>query len=132
MFSSRTLPNLPNTAESVWDEFIRTQEERTYLMMNLTPQIEAILDSLADLCCEAVSSNMTLQATRRDKLVQSLAANGWEQHSEGSKPIWVIVKQRARKRHPEPAMHRGAALESVAMDCQRAYDAFTRYRTSAS
>ena len=99
-------------------------------MKNLTLEIETILDSLADLCCEAIESNTTLQVEKRNGLVQSLAANGWEQHSEGGPPICVLVEQRARERHPEPAMHRGAALGSLAMDCQKAYDDFTRYRTS--
>lgn len=95
-----------------------------------TVQIEAILDELAELCCQALTSGSTLDAERRDELVQSLSANGWERH-EPSQPLSTEIKKRVKDRCREPGMHRGAAIDGLTEQIEKAYQDYSRYRTSA-
>ncbi len=94
-------------------------------------QIEAILESLCDVCAEALSARGELDAARRDELVRSLSINGWERHNQDGKPLSVIVKERTLRKYPEPAMHRGAELERLTLGIENAYQRFARYKVSA-
>ena len=97
--------------------------------MTLTPELDAILDSLVELCYESLCANEQLDTEKRDDLVESLATNGWERH-RGANPLWVILRERAVRKHPDPAMHRGAALEKLTRDVEAAYQSFARRETS--
>lgn len=96
--------------------------------MELNPQVDAVLDSLADLCGRALRSD-EFDTNKCSKLVKSLAINGWEQRRD-HRSLWVVVKQRARRRWPEPALHRGAALERLARDVEAAYQVYADRRTN--
>ncbi len=97
--------------------------------MNLTPEIDSILDALAELCCQSISAGNTLDNHRVEQLISSLATNGWEQH-QTSKPLWAEIKARAVRNHPEPAMHRGAELDSLTREIESIYRLRT-YDTNA-
>lgn len=92
-------------------------------MSDSTPQIEAILDELAELCCEALASEATLNGNRVGELVQSLSTNGWERHSDELAPLGTIIEKRVLSRCQEPSMHRGAALGALISEVQQKYDA---------
>ncbi|MGB7347188.1 MAG: hypothetical protein WBD20_23400 [Pirellulaceae bacterium] len=91
--------------------------------ITITPQIEAILDELAGLCCEALDAEGTLNESRVGKLVQALSTNGWERHSDESPPLGAIIEKRVLSRCKEPSMHRGAALDALVGEVQQKYDA---------
>lgn len=99
--------------------------------MQTTPQIEAILDELTELCCDSLDSNTVSDADRLDQLVLNLSTNGWERHNEGSPPLSVLLKERMKDRCREPAMHRGGELDGIVSKVQKAYDNAAQFRSSA-
>ncbi len=99
-------------------------------MSKATPQIETILDDLTTLCCNALHADGRLDHDRMTQLVESLSINGWKRHSEENAPLSAILQQRVRHNCRETATHRGAELESVAIEVQQAYDRVSRYSTS--
>lgn len=100
-------------------------------MTSSTPQIDAILDDLTTLCCQALTAGDILDQQRVDELVESLSQNGWKRHSENYPPLATVLEQRVRERCREPAMHRGAEVESLTQKVQRAYDNHSRYQASS-
>jgi len=100
-------------------------------MSDSTPQIEAILDELTAVCCEALEADKTLDEQRVARLVDSLSKNGWKRHSRDAPPLATVLENRVRERCREPAIHRGASVESVTQKVQRAYNNQSRYEASS-
>jgi len=99
-------------------------------MEKTTPQIDAILDKLSKLCCTAIAAGNTLDEDKCEELVRSLSANGWERHVGKQYSLSAILKERIVRDCPEPAMHRGAAIESFAQKVEQTYRDYARYRAS--
>lgn len=99
--------------------------------MQTTPEIEAILNDLTDLCCTALSADAELDRSRIDELVASLSTNGWKRHSEGEAPLPTLLKDRITQRCKEPAMHRGAAVDGIVAKVQEAYESVSRMDASS-
>ncbi|TWU02107.1 hypothetical protein [Neorhodopirellula pilleata] len=99
--------------------------------MDTTPQIEAILDKLADHCCAVINQDETYDATQVNKLVTSLSVNGWRRHSDTASPLSVTLKNRMKDRCREPSIHRGGLLDGMVEKVQAAYDDVARYDSSS-
>jgi hypothetical protein len=98
--------------------------------MNYTPEIEAILADLTDLCCTALRPDSELEQSRVDELAKSLSANGWKRHSKDTGPLSDVLKARIKDRCKEPAMHRGAAIDGLVATVQHAYENASRMEAS--
>lgn len=96
-----------------------------------TPQIEAILDDLADLCCEGMSDGQVFDTDRAKQLVTSLSTNGWLRHNQDGPPLSTVIEKRTIARCQEPSMHRGGALENLTRQIQEMYDDISHYSQSA-
>src|SRR6056297_2564871 len=99
--------------------------------MNTTPEIDAILSRLTELCCSAMDAEGGLDRSRVDQLTKSLSANGWKRHSEDAPPLSTILKNRIKESCREPAMHRGAAIDGIVESVQDAYDNQSRMSASS-
>jgi len=99
-------------------------------MEKTTLQIDAILNDLAGLCCEATEPGGTLDVERRDRLVEALSTNGWERHRDKDEPLSTVIKNRVLERCKEPGMHRGAAIEGLAKEIEETYREYARFRAS--
>lgn len=89
--------------------------------MNTTPEIEATLNELTEMCCGVLSSEATLDSDRVKSLTQNLSTNGWQRHTSDAPPLSTILKNRIKEQCVEPAMHRGAAIDGVVQQVQAAY-----------
>lgn len=96
-----------------------------------TPEIESVLKELVQLMCDSMTAGETLDHDRVGQLVKSLSTNGWERHRDNGPPLSTVLEQRVREQCPEPAMHRGAAVESLSAEIQTKYDSVSRYQSSA-
>lgn len=99
------------------------------LVMDHTPEIEAILNDLTDLCVDASSGDSTLNNARIDALVAALAMNGWERKSGDSAPLSVVLRKRIDQLAPTTSKH-AEMLEGILTQVQKAYDHEVRFRTS--
>jgi len=97
--------------------------------MDTTPQIEAILDKLADHCCSVINQHDSYDAGQVKELVNNLSVNGWQRHADS--PLAVILKKRMKDRCQEPAMHRGGLLDGMVEKVQDAYNDTMRYDASS-
>lgn len=103
-------------------------EHRT---MPTTPEIEAILSQLTDLCCDALQDGGEFNDEQAERLTKNLATNGWKQHSKDGPPLSSILKDRVRTHCPEPAIHRGAAIDGIVANVHRLYERAARFNDSA-
>jgi len=96
-----------------------------------SPELEAVLQSLVSLTCDAMKADGNLDPDQVDQLVRALSTNGWKRHESGREPLSVVLKQRAREACPEPAIHRGGGLDGIVGQIQKAYNDASRYDASA-
>lgn len=97
--------------------------------MSNTPEIEAILKDLTDLCIDAAKGEGTLNQSRIDALTESLALNGWERKSGDREPLSVILRKRIDQAVTTSFKH-AEMLEGVLSHVQKAYEHAVRFRTS--
>ncbi len=99
--------------------------------METNPEIEATLNELTELCCDALSSDSVLDTDRVKSLTSNLSTNGWQRHSSESAPLSTILKNRIKDRCREPAMHRGAVIDGLVKTVQSAYESASRMQASS-
>jgi hypothetical protein len=99
-------------------------------MMDTTPEIEAILHDLADLCMQATNGESASSSDRMDSLVNALAMNGWERKSVETEPLSVHLRKRVEDATPTRPTYHAEQLEGVLQKIQKSYDHAVRYRTS--
>ncbi|MCM2371650.1 hypothetical protein [Aporhodopirellula aestuarii] len=95
--------------------------------MSSNPEIEATLEQLTELCCDAIKEGGEFQHELAEQLVTNLSTNGWKRHSKDGPPLSNVLKDRIREECPEPAIHRGAAIDGVVGEVQSLYDRASRY-----
>ncbi|TWT66594.1 hypothetical protein [Allorhodopirellula solitaria] len=95
--------------------------------MQNTPEIEATLSQLTDLCCDALQGDGEFNDEQAERLTVNLATNGWKQHSKEGPPLSTVLKDRVRTQCPEPAIHRGAAIDGVVAKVSRLYEQASRF-----
>jgi hypothetical protein len=98
--------------------------------MDLTPQLDRLLDELAKECCAAMQANTKLDHDRIEKLVAALSINGWKQHSRHERALADEIRDRVIRLCPEPAMHRGAELGRLAESVEKIYQEYSRYQAT--
>lgn len=96
----------------------------------MTPELTAIIDDLAKICGAAMEDGEVLDQDEMERLVESLATNGWERHSQDLPPISTVIETRTREIAKEPAIHRGGELEALCRRIQESYNKVSRYRSS--
>lgn len=98
--------------------------------MQTNPEIEATLNNLTELCCDALQDDGEFNDEQAERLVTNLATNGWKQHSKNGPPLSVVLKDRIRTQCPEPAIHRGAAIDGIVSKVHRLYESASRFADS--
>jgi len=96
-------------------------------MTDTNPEIEAQLESLTELCCDAIASDQAISDNRVKELAKALLMSGFEQ-KEGA-PLSVQLETRVRKSCKEPAMHRGAEVKAVTESVQKIYTDLVRWQS---
>jgi hypothetical protein len=91
------------------------------------PQIEAHLNELTKLCCEAFSTEMSTLGERTEPLLKSLLMSGYQRHAK--QPLRTELEARVRAACPEPAMHRGAEINGVTEQIQKKYEDLLRWES---
>ncbi len=99
--------------------------------MQTSPEIEATLSNLTELCCDALQDDGEFNDEQAERLTMNLATNGWKQHSKHGPPLSSVLKDRIRTHCPEPAIHRGAAIDGIVAKVHRLYEQTSRFRDSA-
>ncbi|MBB3204700.1 undecaprenyl pyrophosphate synthase [Rhodopirellula rubra] len=99
--------------------------------MSPNAEIETTLQHLTELCCDAIKNGGEFNHERAEQLTANLSTNGWSRHSEGQPPLSNILKDRIRTECPEPAIHRGAAIDGVVGEVQSLYERASRYEDKA-
>jgi hypothetical protein len=98
--------------------------------MDMTPEIDAILRDLTDLCIQATNGDGASSSDRIDSLVNSLAMNGWERKSGETEPLSVQLRQRVEAATPTRPKTHAEQLEGVIQQIQKSYDRAVRFRSS--
>ena len=96
-----------------------------------TPEVAAILESLADLCLETLTSedrrvddSFEMQV---QPLVQALKSNGYRRTQE--MPLQAKLENIAWAKQREPVVHRRAELTAIAGKVQRMFDEVVRWES---
>ncbi len=89
-------------------------------------EIEAQLQALTDLCCDALNGE-ALDLERTDQLTKSLLMSGFV-HEE-NKPLQPELESRVREACREPAMHRGAEIKAVTDKVQSSLNKHVRWES---
>jgi hypothetical protein len=90
-------------------------------------ELEAQLDELAKLCCEAIDTDGELNDKRIQALIESIVRCGYDQSER--KPISFEMEKRIKATCREPSMHRGAEINSLAARIQSIYDDVVRWQS---
>ncbi len=90
-------------------------------MKELTPELEAILCKLAELCCEGVRGGETVDQDRIKRLVGLLYRNGWDRSNTAGPPLSVYLRHRAQIHCRNDAMHHREQLQAVTERIEKAY-----------
>lgn len=93
-----------------------------------TPQIEAILHELAEMCTATVNENESFDAERAEQLVESLKINGWDRHTDKQKPLRDQLRDRVMEAL-ENAHPRRSELDGLLGQIQRMYGASHQFET---
>lgn len=91
-----------------------------------TPEISAILDRLAEICCQALMRSETFDTEHVDALLESLSTNGWDRHNEGQQPLSKHLEERIQQHCAEPAVHRGAEIDALVQRVVQQYNELNR------
>lgn len=92
--------------------------------------IEDILQSLTDMCYEALNDNQALDQDRLDALAKSLVTNGWERHSEHEEPLKTQIEKRVKEKNGGEVKHHPEQLVALTTSIQTAYDQANRFQAS--
>src|SRR6056297_1042379 len=101
-------------------------------MSETTPEVAAILDSLADLCLETLTSgerrvedeSFEMQA---QPLVKTLKANGYQRTHD--LPLGAKLENLVLEKNREPAVHRRAELAAITGKVQKMFDEVVRWES---
>lgn len=101
-------------------------------MHETTPEVAAILDSLADLCREALSTSDRRAEDRSfemqvQPLVRALKSNGYRRTQD--MPLQAKLENLVLEKSTEPAVHRRAELTNIAGKVQRMFDEVVRWES---
>ncbi len=96
-------------------------------MIDTNPEIEAHLDTLAEICCETLKGDGSGLANRSDALLKSLLMSGYVR--EVGQNITAELESRVKRRCPEPAMHRGGALSSITQKLQQKFNKLVQWES---
>ena len=94
-----------------------------------TPEIDAILNELAQLCVARIENNEPFDDDRALRLVQSLKVNGWERHSSHDKPLRDQLRDRVFDALPHSAHPRRSELDGLLGQIQHQYNAANQFET---
>lgn len=96
-------------------------------MSETTPEIEGILDELADLCCETLEGEGEGLTQRSRPLLDALARNGYSRKTHP--PLQNEIENRVLAKCQEPTIHRRGELAGVTKQVQHDFDELVRWNT---
>jgi hypothetical protein len=94
-----------------------------------TPQIEAILNDLAELCVTRIRDDEPFNDGRAKQLVQSLKINGWDRHAKEQKPLRDQLRDRVFEALPDTTHPRRSELDGLLSQIQDMYGSVNQFET---
>jgi hypothetical protein len=94
-----------------------------------TPQIEAILNDLAELCVARIRDDEPFDDGRAKQLVESLKINGWDRHAKEQKPLRDQLRDRVFDALPENTHPRRSELDGLLSQVQGMYGSVNQFET---
>ncbi len=94
-----------------------------------TPQIDAILRDLTDLCVASIRDNEAFNDDRAKQLVESLKINGWDRHAAKQKPLRDQLRDRVFNALPDNTHPRRSELDGLLSHIQGMYKSVNQYET---
>lgn len=94
-----------------------------------TPEIEAILDELAQMCRASMIDNEPFDDSRAERLVETLKRNGWCRHSSQEKPLRDQLRDRVFEGLPEHSHPRRGELDSLLSRIQSMHNSANQFDT---
>ncbi len=96
-------------------------------MTKTNPQIEKILDELAEVCCEALNGKGSTANSRSEALLKSLLMSGYVRMA--GRDLRAPIEARVKNTCREPAMHRTAELSGLTQQLQEEFDKLARWES---
>lgn len=96
-------------------------------MSETTPEIEGILDALADLCCESMGGEGEGLTVRSRPLLEALVRNGYSRKTHP--PLQNELENRVLEKCLEPTIHRRGELAGVTRQVQHDFNDLVRWNT---
>ena len=93
------------------------------------PEIEAVLDALAMLCCTAISGEAAAECERVDGLLKSLLMSGYNRTEK--RFLEADLVKRVKAKCGEKASHRGGMLSSLSGELASKFAALARQQSVA-
>jgi hypothetical protein len=93
-------------------------------MEKSNPELEASLDALAKLCCDAISGDGDTEIERVDPLLMSLLMSGYNRSEERS--LQQDLEERVKRSCSKQVSNRGGQLASMITDFSRRFAAINR------
>ena len=95
----------------------------------MTPQIEAILDDLAQMCRASMVDSEQFDDGRVERLVETLKLNGWDRHASEQKPLRDQLRDRVFDLLPQNSHPRRGELDALLHRIQSLYQTANQYKT---
>ncbi len=93
-----------------------------------TPEVEAILDTLADLCCDAAAGSSEALDRRSSDLLKALVMNGFDRVNVGS--FVSELQKRMTNACNEESKHHAEQRTSIIRRLKNEYQSLTRWTSS--
>lgn len=93
-----------------------------------TPEVNAILDTLADLCCDAAAGNSEALDRRSSDLLKALVINGFDRVNAGS--FDSELQKRVASSCSEGSKHHAEQRTSIIRRLNDEYQSLTRWTSS--
>jgi hypothetical protein len=127
---AQAIPPRPHAAGSrsfSRESKIMADKENAIEEEHVNPQIDAHLNTLADLCCKTLEGDASELEARRDELLKSLLMSGYVRKS--GKDLRADLEKRVKDRCREPSMHRGGALTGLSDRLQKRFEEVIRWHS---
>ncbi len=98
-------------------------------MEEMNPEIEASLEALAKICCDAMAGDSIAELERCDGLLKSLLMSGYDRAENRS--LEVDLEKRVKDKCGETASHRGGELSSLTAELASKFADLARQQSRA-
>lgn len=94
-----------------------------------TPQVEATLRELSEMCLGSIQNSEPFDDQRARRLVENLKMNGWDRYAQDQKPLRDQLRDRVFDALPGTTHPRRSELDGLLADIQAMYTAANHFDT---